>query len=58
MCEKLGQPLFETNSNPVEVRTRTPKTLPQQEDADRIPVTIPVAPDCVPVTTTTPDATP
>ena len=53
MCEKLGQPLFETNSDPVEVRTRVPKTLPKEEE-DRIPVVAPVAPDCVPITTTSP----
>ncbi len=41
MCEKLGQPLFETVSVPDEVRTRKPLTMPEKiEEKDCTPVTI------------------
>lgn len=43
--------MFQTTSNPDEVRTRTPRTLPKREEKDRTPITIPATPDRIPVKT-------
>ncbi len=44
--------MFDTDSQPDEVRTRPPATLPKQEEKDRAPLLLPASPRRAPLTTT------